>query len=831
MARATARYVRSRTKSLRTRLGVFGIVALLAAIAVGVVFAASVPPIHIGGSNNDGKSCAENFPGTSELKLDQGASGTVTLGAFSVNATIPSAAPGAPAASLDFTANGATTVIGVIVKDGVDGANKYDYSPDGVQSDTNLTTPGPPIGTFKGISHVIFCVVGNEASPDPLDVEKTAAGTYDREITWTLDKSVDDDSHSGAAGQTAGTSTWKVVATKNVDENGFLVSGEITVSNTNDFDVPFSLADELDTGDDATIACPVSGDETGTVPANGSVTCDYSVATTDATATENEVEVTPGNPDIGGDSDTAPITWTANVTGDEEVDLGDDRGPLNEHLTDSGTFTYPEEFKCSSNADDYTNGSDIDNYPNTATLKGDSTDLKDDAEVTVTCTLDALEVAKTAAGTYDRTVEWTLEKSVDKDSHSGTAGTDAGTSEWKVLATKSEVIDNWAITGTITIGNPATVAQSFTVSDVLDDGTKVVVICPDDTVPAGGQVVCDYFATPDDATAALNTATVSAPGNEDQEATAEVKWTENLIGDETVALKDDRKPLDETIGNSTTETYPETFPCPADASQYVDGKLEYSVTNTATLTGPNTDLEDDATVKVTCTLPALTVKKTAAGTLDRKYTWTIDKEVVDATVNPVKYKVTVKPDGGTDSNWKVTGTITIDNPAAIAQSFTVGDEFDNGTNATVTCPSNTVAAGGSVTCTYSEAQTDASATKNTATVKAAGNADQVATAPVSFAANLIDECTDVYDDNGTPGNTADDKFLGKVCIDSAKKYFEYTIDFAVSDGQCKTITNTASSITEDTKTKATDSVTVKYCKPATPGYWKNHLASSKDSEC
>ncbi|MFL5876473.1 MAG: hypothetical protein ACJ76T_11420, partial [Solirubrobacteraceae bacterium] len=69
----------------------FGIVALVAAIAAGVVWAASVDPTHIVGANNDGKSCADVFPGTSELKLDKGTSGTVTSGAFSVSVTVPSA--------------------------------------------------------------------------------------------------------------------------------------------------------------------------------------------------------------------------------------------------------------------------------------------------------------------------------------------------------------------------------------------------------------------------------------------------------------------------------------------------------------------------------------------------------------------------------------------------------------------------------------------------------------------------------------------------------------------------------------------------------------------
>ena len=49
---------------------------------------------------------------------------------------------------------------------------------------------------------------------------------------------------------------------------------------------------------------------------------------------------------------------------------------------------------------------DTDDYPNTATLTGPNTDLSRDAEVTVSCTLDALVPSKTAEASYGRTVTW-----------------------------------------------------------------------------------------------------------------------------------------------------------------------------------------------------------------------------------------------------------------------------------------------------------------------------------------------------------------------------------------------------------------------------------------
>ena len=56
---------------------------------------------------------------------------------------------------------------------------------------------------------------------------------------------------------------------------------------------------------------------------------------------------------------------------------------------------------------------------------------------------------KDAAGTYDRTVTWELEKTVKPDSHTGNAGEDAGSSTWTVVVDKTEVSDNYAVTGSI----------------------------------------------------------------------------------------------------------------------------------------------------------------------------------------------------------------------------------------------------------------------------------------------------------------------------------------------------------------------------------------------
>ncbi len=588
----------------------------------------------------------------------------------------------------------------------------------------------------------------------PLAVTKDAAGTYDRTVTWTLAKSVDPASHSGVAGETFD-STWTVTATKSEVSDNYEVTGTITITNPAAVAQSFTVSDVLSDGTSATVICPVTNDNTGTVPAAvgntpGSVQCTYTASPSDASAASNTVTVTaPGNPP---QSDTRPVAFTANLIGYDSGTLSDQRfegDPWRyapETISATTTKSFNETFACSTDAADYANGGSYSyTEPNTAYLNG-SINLQASASVNVTCTMPRLQVEKTATGTYDRTVTWTLAKSVTPASHSGFAG-DTFNSTWSVVATKSESLGNYKVTGTITITNPGAVAQSFTISDVLDDGTVATVRCPAYTVPAAvagvpGKVECTYSAAPTAGSATLNTVTVSVNGYGDVTATAPVSFTENLVGYDSGTLSDARFSYSKQISASTTETFPETFSCPDNPSLYVDGTYTFTETNTAVL-NDKINLSASASVDVTCTMPRLQVEKTATGAYDRTVTWTLAKSVSPAshsgfagdTFNSTWSVVATKSESL--GNYKVTGTITITNPGAVARSFTISDVLNDGTVATVSCPAYTVPANDSIVCTYSAAPTAGSATLNTVTVSAAGNADVTATAPVSFIENLI----------------------------------------------------------------------------------------------
>ncbi|HVM13145.1 MAG TPA: hypothetical protein VM287_02295, partial [Egibacteraceae bacterium] len=59
--------------------------------------------------------------------------------------------------------------------------------------------------------------------------------------------------------------------------------------------------------------------------------------------------------------------------------------------------------------------------------------------------------------------------------------------------------------------------------------------------------------------------------------------------------------------------YNETFPCSANAADYTNGSFTDTHPNTATATGPNTNLSDSATVTVNCVRPETWKGETATG--------------------------------------------------------------------------------------------------------------------------------------------------------------------------------------------------------------------------
>ena len=123
--------------------------------------------------------------------------------------------------------------------------------------------------------------------------------------------------------------------------------------------------------------------------------------------------------------------------------------------------------------------------------------------------------------------------------------------------------------------------------------------------------------------------------------------------------------------------------------------------------------------------PFVSVTKTAVETFTRTYTWTIDKSVTpdawalfDGESGTSRYTIAVDKTGFTDSNWAVSGNITITNTSeedAVVTSVT--DSISGVGPVTVSCPGGLPAEldpDDSLVCTYSSSLPDGSTRTNTA---------------------------------------------------------------------------------------------------------------------
>lgn len=241
------------------------------------------------------------------------------------------------------------------------------------------------------------------------------------------------------------------------------------------------------------------------------------------------------------------------------------------------------------------------------------------------------------------------------------------------------------------------------------------------------------------------------------------------------------------------------------------------------------------------------VTKDASTSLTRTWDWTIEKSAdqTELTLSAgqsflVNYDVAVDATA-TDSDWAVSGTITIQNPAPVPATVTdVTDVIsllgEADIPATVDCPEDFpfgIAAGDSVQCTYAADLPDGSSRLNTATAETSGPVSgDSGTATVDFAAATVtdvDECIDVEDTLAG--------VLGEVCVGDAPKTFEYQLDvseFLVPSedpyAECGdyTVENVASFLTGDTGATGSDDWTIDVSIPCyggctlTQGYWKTH---------
>jgi hypothetical protein len=250
---------------------------------------------------------------------------------------------------------------------------------------------------------------------------------------------------------------------------------------------------------------------------------------------------------------------------------------------------------------------------------------------------------------------------------------------------------------------------------------------------------------------------------------------------------------------------------------------------------------------VVCIVSPLTISKTANTSLTRTWTWGITKTattpdpVVLASGEQYSANYTVSANATpADSDWAVGGNISITNPVGNpAITVTVTDAMATDGAATVVCPTNSIAAGATVVCTYSKSLGAANNQVNTATVVASEPLlNGTATANVDFTAATVtkhDDCAVVSDTNA-----AGPQGVTKCSTDTLPAVWNYSVSFGKDAGAQVSLAcgdssypNTASFVTNTSATTGSATKTINFhidCPlgcTLTQGYWKTHNDSFK----
>lgn len=223
----------------------------------------------------------------------------------------------------------------------------------------------------------------------------------------------------------------------------------------------------------------------------------------------------------------------------------------------------------------------------------------------------------------------------------------------------------------------------------------------------------------------------------------------------------------------------------------------------------------------------LTVSKTATPSYTRTFGWTIEKssdfdQIKTAGSATFNYAIQVTKDAGTDSDWAVSGTITVNNPNTFDVSgVDVTDVIDNGGTCTVTPASLDVAAGSDATADYActfTANPGSGTNTVTATWPDIGSPHTSATDTADYTfgdpTKLVNDKIDVTDTNGGSWQFSDS---GSVT---------YSKTYNDPAGTCTDHTNVA----KITQTGDSSSKTVEVCvgadltvtKDATPSFTRTY---------
>lgn len=299
--------MRLKTLALCLALGI-----ALAAFKINTVSAASVTPTFVAGNPTcEDLGYSQGFkPNTPS---ENNPTGTHTLPDGTNTITITTTG------GVNWTS---TIGIDAVIVKGGPNANVYVYDPPAESfGDTGLVAPtNPNNGQPYGLSHVEFCY------DYEVQVSKTAVTTFDRNWTWTLDKTGDQTSLLLATGQTFNVNYQVVVNASSADSN-WAVAGTISIHNPDPVNTATvtSVVDQI-SGIVGPVVVTCQSTLPFTIAPGQTATCTYSSALPDATTRTNTATVTTTG-SIGGGSGQAAVTFGSSpiTETDECITINDDK--------------------------------------------------------------------------------------------------------------------------------------------------------------------------------------------------------------------------------------------------------------------------------------------------------------------------------------------------------------------------------------------------------------------------------------------------------------------------------------------------------------------------
>ena len=698
-----------------------------------------------------------------------------------------------------------------------------------------------------------------------MDISKNVVTSFDRSYIWGLEKELLSGEPLAANPQTGEvTAEYRVTVTPEGHEDGnWAMSGEITVSNPNDWqDAPVTVQDFADVGGE--VACTItsvqgeavadmSAEEPGfqtVIPAGTQWVMTYSCTFESQPAYDGH--------------NTATVDWDAQalntINGDDSatVEITEDdwsQTPLNDTvtITDSRHEFDPEwtvNVEDGVQSRDYSVTWTVDEagtcqvFENVATLTGDDGFTATDNELAQACREAALQISKSVEASYDRTHQWTIEKSLaeGQDDKVTVDGEGAAPIDYVINVENTGYEDSgWMLDGVITITNPNQYTSiDATVQDTVDlDGIICTTSQPAVTIPANGSIdvgySCDVSAGVDSSSysGGTNTATVSWGDERESSTQVPIEFALDVETDREVGIWDDKSNPDEPVllRNVSVDDSPVTIEYTVEHEAPAGQCASY--TNTAWIDiQAGEDPRDQVTVEV-CGLLDLMVTKDAEASFDRTYLWDLEKKVDRTEVTVAEdgtadfsYTVSAVPKGVEDSAHEVHGMITLINPNRFESASTVATVADEISIEGVTCtiqaedsdpqteglqvplPVGQDGDGATVQLPYScTGEPQELSGSNTVTATWGEDSTVAATVPVDY---LLDEETNkqvtVMDDKTNPDEPV---ILGEAMwnAEGTPIDFDYTLRHQAQAGTCTEFTNTA--VIE--QTGADDSTTVTLC--------------------